>query len=330
MTVAWELHYDRCVSSEFLSAFKPDGPARFLVEIAKYAPFPLDFQLRHDAKTGHEHASLYVGLTDVLKVELSKVGELRLSAHPTWSDTAGKLKNEDFGFRQSWRQSIASNEWAAVEDYLEKVLPVATQKHASQEGRVQAAVSTFLADTHVVLDRESALHFRDTVTKDRIMKEIVDPVRDALSGLGGVKGLPKTKFGGKSDLLALDAEGRVLAIEVKPRNVGTIRWAAAQATVYARLFQRWLERPDLPRAPRDVLIGEWQQRHELDLCGSVDSRLSAKPRVVPIVVVQRGTRRGLIEEFKVVQDRLCDAGVGYPDLRLWEVGMTGRPHEIAL
>ncbi|MDQ2797407.1 MAG: hypothetical protein M3Y06_09620 [Actinomycetota bacterium] len=119
MTVAWELHYDRCVSPGFLSAFKPDGDARFLVEMAKYAPFPLDFQLRHDAKNGREHASLYVGLTDVLKVERNKKGDLRLSAHATWSDIATKRKGEDFGFRQSWKDAVAATEWGAVEDYLE-------------------------------------------------------------------------------------------------------------------------------------------------------------------------------------------------------------------
>ena len=114
-----------------------------------------------------------------------------------------------------------------------------------------------------VLDREATLHFRDQQAKKQIMSETVDPMQEALIGIA-VKGAPKTTFGGECDLLALD-DGRLLAVEIKPRNVGTIRWAAAQATVYSALFRRWLEHDELPSDPIEVLNGEWQQRESVGL-----------------------------------------------------------------
>jgi hypothetical protein len=324
MAVSWEIHYDRRVSSGFLSNFEVGGQARLLVELAKFAPFPIDFQLRHDVKSGAEHASLYVGLTSVLNVDQTASGELRLRAHPTWANAVNK-------FDPSWVAGVAPNQWGDVENYLEFVIPAATKSHASREGGVQSAVSKFLSDERIMLDREAMLHFRDTPTKKSLTEQVVHPIREAVASLAGsLDGAVKEKFGGKCDLLAVDSAGRVLAVEVKPRNVPTIRWAAAQATVYAKLFERWLISTDVPASPVEVLNGEWAQRHLLGLSPKPDARFAALPQVVPIVVLQRGTKPALIDEFRLVQSRLCNANVGYPDLELWEVGMTGRPHKLHL
>jgi hypothetical protein len=154
------------------------------------------------------------------------------------------------------------------------------------------------------------------------MAETVGPVLAALSGLA-VKGAPKTTFGGECDLLALDSSGRLLAVEIKPRNVGTIRWAAAQATVYSALFRRWLEHEALPCSPIDVLNGEWQQREAVGLARPPAEALTAIPEVTPVVVIQRGTRPDLIDDFRKVHDRLVEYGAGAADLHLYRTGMTG-------
>jgi hypothetical protein len=54
-----------------------------------------------------------------------------------------------------------------------------------------------------------------------------------------VPGSRPKSFGGKCDLLALDSDGRLLTLEVKPKGVSTIVWAPAQAIVYARLLHLW-------------------------------------------------------------------------------------------
>ncbi len=119
MTVAWDLHYDRRVSEDFLRHFLKDGVARPLVEYALHAPYPLDFQLRHSPKTGAEHATLYVGLTSILDVHRSK-DKLRLVAH----------KNhmvKEYKFDEAWTKPMAISalaaSWRAVEDYVEAILP---------------------------------------------------------------------------------------------------------------------------------------------------------------------------------------------------------------
>ena len=118
--------------------------------------------------------------------------------------------------------------------------PLASAKHANKEGAVQAAVSVFSAGERVMVDREVALSFKDTSTKTRIFEEITAPYLDVVRTVAEVPGQHPTSFGGECDLLAVDARGRLLAVEVKPRNVSSIAWAGIQATIYAELFTRWL------------------------------------------------------------------------------------------
>jgi hypothetical protein len=79
-SVAWEVHYDRRVSDDFLKHFLKGGVASSLVEYVKHAPYPIDLQMRKNPKRKlAEHASFYVGLTSVLNVE-GTGDRLRLTA----------------------------------------------------------------------------------------------------------------------------------------------------------------------------------------------------------------------------------------------------------
>lgn len=322
MTEGWDLHYDRRVEPEFLAHFKRGGVARSLVEYAKNAPFPVDLQMRRSPKTGATHASLYVGLTDVLKISSKPQGKLTLTAHKTWSE--GK-----FGFKSEWKQAQTSEEvessWREVEAYLEEVIPRAAEKHAAQEGMVQAAASAFSDGNRVMVDREAALHFRDQKTKDRIMAEVTEPIVKAVEGVDDVPGKRPQRFGGECDLLAVDDEGRLLTVEVKPRRTGAIRWAAAQATVYAKLFERWVnaEAAGTPTAG-EIVHGMLDQRQQLGLAKRISPYLADCPEVVPVVAVQRGAPDTYMEGFRKVQDALLTAGVGDPELELYEVTIAGR------
>jgi hypothetical protein len=329
--VSWELHYDRRVAPTFLEHFLPGGIAESLVRYARLAPFPLDLQMRKSPTTGAMHASLYVGLTSVLNVVRKGDHALALTAHRAWTD--GK-----FGFQPDWTESRSlrrvRDEWQAVEAYIERVVPAATARHASQEGTVQAAASGFSSMDRAMVDREAALHFRDQKTKNGIMSELTDPIVRAVSSIEGIPGKYPTKFGGECDLLAIDGAGRLLAVEVKPRSTGTIRWAAAQATVYAMLFSRWIsadrsrstrsDSANTPDAPGEILRGMLRQRRDLGLCERIRPDLSDHPEVVPVVAVQRGASRKYLDDLMRVQEGLLSSGVGDPRLEIFEVDLAGR------
>ncbi len=164
-------------------------------------------------------------------------GKIRLTTDEHWRQT--KL-----GWQQAWLQDRTPDEWrrrwSSVEDYLEAVIPVATLEKGTTEGAVQAAVSGFSSAQRVMLDREVLLAFKDDGVKKQIMAALSKDLIAASASVRGIPGASKLSFGGRCDVLALDAQGRLLAVEVKPKNTATIVWAGLQATMYARLLRRWL------------------------------------------------------------------------------------------
>ncbi len=321
MAVNWDLHYDRRVSAGFLQHFLEGGVARSLVEYARFAPYPVDLQMRHNPKTGADHATLYIGLTSVLDVHAKK-DLLRLAAHKT--HTAGP-----YGFDSSWTLPMTvmqlATSWRRVEDYLERIIPDAAATHASQEGAVQAAASVFGSHDRIMVDREVALHFRDTATKKQIIEEVTRPFVKSVRAVAGVPGTPPASFGGECDLLALDAHGRLLAVEVKPRATGTIVWSTAQATVYARLLERWTTTaPKGTDSPITVLRGMLDQRTRLGLAPMSRPELKDPPVVVPVVAIQRGVKAVYIDRMRKVQAALVADGCGDASLETYEVNMAGR------
>jgi hypothetical protein len=217
-----EYRYDRPVDEDFLKLFDSHGAFRTLREYAQEARYPVDFQFRLNPKTTAQHASLYVGLSTVLDVHL-RPGSFKLAANSSYHHA---------GFRPEWMSWRATSQAlaraAAVDDYLDAVIPMASAGSAAVEGAVQAAVSTFGSDKRVMLDYEVQLHFRDTPTKGRVMGKVCADLLRAAE-MAPVPGARPSSFGGKCDLLALDSSGRPLAVAVKPRRASKITWASAQA-----------------------------------------------------------------------------------------------------
>lgn len=219
-----------------------------------------------------------------------------------------------------------------MEDYLERVLvAVVDSGHAVREGAVQAAASLFDAGERTMLDREAVLHFKDKATRKQTFDQITGPILQACQEVRGVPGKIPSSFGGKCDLLAVDEHGQLLAVEVKPRDVGSIRWAAAQATVYARLFESWINSDgSVPSTPREVLQGMVHQRVQVGLARRARPDISERPEVVPVVALQRGVPATYLDGLRKVQRALREARVGYDTLRLYEVNMAGRLDPIEL
>src|SRR4051812_23805010 len=298
MPFTGRIRYDRRVTDGFLDLFHDGGVARSLTEYARKARFPVDLQFRRNPKTGAEHASLYVGLTSVLNVyskpkrSNSPAGGLALDAHRTWTD--GR-----YGFDASWRETAPIEEWAKrwtdVENYLEKVIPaVSDTSHARIEGAVQAAVSAFSDGTRVMLDREVVPHFLDTTTKRAVLEPISQGLVAALVREQPVTSRVPPSFGAECDLLALDDRGRLLAVEVKP-HANSLVWTPAQATMYARVLQAWVE-DDSAGTPgwQAVIRGMLHQRRKLGLADPFSVEPSEPPQVVPVIAFQRGASGRLV------------------------------------
>jgi len=323
MPVNWKMHYDRRVPPSFLAHFLPGGVAASLAEYARHAPYPVDLQMRHDPKTDGHHATLYVGLTDVLTVRAHAKG-LVLKPHRVITGGAFALPT---ALQSQTALDVLKNQWRAVEIYLDRVIPLAAAKHATKEGVVQAAASTFLSDRQVMVDREVAMHFRDDKVKKQIMGEITSPVLDVVQSMSGIPGQRPDSFGGECDLLGVDKRGRLLAVEIKPADVGSIRWAAAQATVYAEILRRWVTAGDLPAPADEVLNGMLHQRGQLDLGALKRPGLGPKPQVVPVVALPTGVKQTYLDGLLAVRAALIDAG--HPPVDVYELTLAGRPDQIA-
>jgi hypothetical protein len=320
-----DIRYDRRVAASFLEYFLPGGVTASLVEYAKHAPYPVDLQMRHNPKTRADHASLYVGLTSVLNV-YAKGSNLALDAHKTW-------RQPPYGFDEQWSDAVEigkwQDRWSKVEDYLERVIPRAAETHASREGSVQAAASSFTTQDRVMLDREVTPHFRDTAVKTRILNGCRQPLVDALNSQRPVPGKTPQSFGSECDLLALDQSGRLLAVEVKPNAGSSIAWSAAQATMYARVLQAWIadDSDDKP-GWRAVIEGMYEQRRRLGIAPELPVRLPEQPKVVPVVALQRGVTQVHVQRLWAVQRALLAEGVGDPELSVYQVSLSGRLDEL--
>jgi hypothetical protein len=319
-TSTFDVRYDRRVSQQFLQYFLDGELLASLPAYAKSGLFPIDLRFRKDAKSGAEHASLYVGLTSVLDVHHAKSGKLKLKVHQT--------HQKNGRFDPAWSTPMTADElaavWPDVELYLDRIIPLAAKSHGTKEGAVQAAVSAHRSPDRVVLDREVTPSFRDTAYKTEFMAACQEPILSALAvadlGFGGV---PK-KLGNECDALAVDAAGRVLAVEVKPLGVGSIAWVAAQATMYARILQRWLD-ADVPEGsrPGEILGAMLAQRHAVRLAPRLDASGVPAGKVVPVVALQRGASAEMIRRMCAVRDALATVELGVAPVEIYEVNLMG-------
>jgi hypothetical protein len=215
----------------------------------------------------------------------------------------------------------ASRWAAAVESYLDAVIPKASAGRTAVEGAVQAAISSFDSEDHTMLDREVLLHFCDTSTKNRVMESVSADLLHALR-TATVPGTPPASCGGKCDLLAIDSNGQVLAIVVKPKGVPTIVWAPIQAIVYARLCAcgRAMTLKQL-RSCQECL----DSAQACALARDSVPVLPPQPEVVPVIAVQRGMSMEHRRRLAAAWNHLADHGIeDATKLKAYEVTLAGR------
>jgi hypothetical protein len=295
------------------------GIASTLVDYARQARYPIDLQFRRDAKGKRSTATLYVGLTAVLNLHASSKG--------FWLDVH-KTHQKNGGFDSSWTTRRTKAElaeiWPDVELYLDRIIPIAAQSHGRKEGAVQAAFTSYDSKELVVIDREVTPSFVDKAHKEACMRECERPILDALAKAKlDFRGMP-ARLGNECDALAVDASGRLLAVEVKPLGVGSIAWVAAQAAMYARIMQAWVDSVG-PEKAATVVQGMFDQRAEAGLA-SRSIKLVTPIQVVPVVALQRGASAELIRRMVVVRDVLggASAELGLPPVEVREVNVAGK------
>lgn len=310
-----DARYDRRVDAKFLDLFREgSGLYRSLPEYANGARYPVDLQFRRDIRTGAQRATVYVGMQNALDIHWGD-GEVRLTGH-------AKLGRRS-GFDDAW-SSWSSLEDSrlrigAVEGYLETLVPRVAAR--AVEGAVQSAATSFTRDGTAVIDREFALQFRTRQVRQRLLQRWSDDLV-ALLIEAPVRRDSPPKFGDRCDLVGINQEGELLAIEVKPRSMESIVWAPAQAIVYARMLKYWLT--DDPAAP-EILNHIAGARQELGLLGSRPQSIATASPVRPVLAIQRGTRPDILADMDRVIAYLRDAGVEEASaLEVRGVSMSGR------
>ncbi|MEV5963142.1 hypothetical protein AB0L70_15345 [Kribbella sp. NPDC051952] len=326
MATPFAIRYDRRVSESFLSLFRNDNVLSRLRVIAQQAALPLDLQMRKNPKTRAQWASLYAGLTSVLDVHQVQE-KLKFKVHPTWSH------NARYGFKSAWREPMdlaeVRTEWLEIERYLERVIPPAVRAHAMAEGAVQAVISKKTTDDWAILDREVTPSFKDNAYKQAVLTECMQPLlasTRAAATLVNVPAGPK-KFGTECDLLALDSSGRLLAIEVKPLGAATIAWVPAQATMYARVLQHWIDTDPTTATdgvtPRQIIEGMLHQRQELGHSPGFTVNLTEPMTVIPVVVLQAGASKAKHDQMLKVRDLLTKHVRDVAPVKIYEVSILG-------
>lgn len=319
----FKLRYDRRVSKEMLEVLLSGGFAHSLLEYAS-ARYPIDLQCRKDYKTKSEWITLYVGMTKVVDLHRRKDDLFLLSAHEAYSTTKNRWDPDWVNphSREQW-----ADLWPHVELYLEQIIPhVMGTRLIATEGAVQAAASVYRADpARAMLDREVTPSFHDKPAKKAIIEGLYAPLVNALASGAPVMGKPPTTLGAYCDLLAVDATGQLVAIEIKPGKASSLKWVPAQATMYAKVLQAWIDDdPDWA----EVITGSFAQRKALGLTPAHFTLPTLQRKVVPAVAYQRIASEKLIQQMYDVQDHLVACGVGDPEMTFYTVSISGRLDQV--
>jgi hypothetical protein len=253
-------------------------------------------------------------------VYLEKSERFRLVAH----STVGTSKNR---WNTAWTslRSRASLEamWPDVDAYLELAIPRVPARYL-KEGTVQAGISHFAAPDLVVIDREAVVCFASERERKAVRDDLLAPLVEAVGAAGAGWWKPKLP-GNECDAVAINRQGDVLAIEVKPSGV-EVAWAPLQARHYADLLQRWAT--ETPNAAQ-VLRGMYEQRLQLGLVNQFDldwDEFVRRPvTVVPVVAIRAGLKEPHASRMVRVAERVASApGLSTSAIQFRDVNLVGR------
>jgi hypothetical protein len=320
--------YDRTIPEEFRAELGPGGTFERLVRFA-HRRHLADVQLRATGSLGW--ATIYCGLTNVLHVEYRRTRGYQLRADIRYMAANQAGPAEGILPWTTWStpaQLMAG--WPAIEAYMTGQFTAVEKRHTN-EGAVQATLCAYGGESYQVIDREAVFGFRDTAERERIHTALRTPLLDALdvpAPAGWWR--PPVSLGGELDLLAVDARGRLLVMEVKPADsLAGITWAPLQVSFYARLFHHWSK--EIGGESAKILSRMLGQRVTIGLEEESGVSLSYPLDVVPVVAIQDPVAHPrALARLNAVQAQLLKAGQGYGNLEVWLVGpdMAIKHHRI--
>jgi hypothetical protein len=306
-----------------------------MCELALAEELPrFDLRFRGSPKHLATRATLYFSGYGALSVE-EHAGQFHLEVA-----RKGKVVGKHAracGFDDAWLEALPADAWwdrrSAVAEYLARVAKYAVANklpNVTREGPWQAAFCAHAHSDMCVIDREAAFVGSTTPLYEAALAQHRAPVLAALAALGEKswrRGALTKTLGGEVDALAIDASGRLLAIEVKPADErGTTAWAPAQALMYARLFETWSSRLGRPQA-RAVLQAMAAQRVELGL--GTPAVLGDDFEVVPVVAIgepstseEKRIQASALERLAEVRKALASGGLA-GNLELWSIAHDG-------
>lgn len=302
------MYYDRTVSKALVDELRPTRAFGFLAGLARTWHLA-DLQLRAYPGKHRCWATLYVGLTKVLDV-YEHHGSFRL-----------KGKIDDPAWDSVWEQAHTAawfRHQAEVAAYVRGAMGKVAERFTN-EGAVQAMLCTRASHLFSVIDREAVIGFDDTIARKATYEAVQSPLLAACQPDQTAAWFKPKSFGGELDLLAVDDEGRILVVEVKPGSATSgIAWSPLQATFYTRLFRSWADEAgdDAPRILRSMLA----QRVDLGLTRDPLRAPRTPVEFVPVVAIGGSpSSPQALPRLRRVQSALLDAEVGDPALQVWLV-----------
>lgn len=323
--------FDRRVPDELIRVLLPGGPFSWVTDLARQpisaSSAPLDLGLRagpkaRDAGTGH--ATLYLGTTQVLGIHMRADGRFSLSSHRH----GGLFKDVAVQFDDGWREWQSLDRLAATMRTIQAHVYAAIEAAPpgrQVEGRYQAALAKHTEAGFILLDREVMLAFASKSDKlgrkDDLRRPLVQAQAALTAAYTWAAGMSPP--GDKLDALAIDQDGRLLAIEVKPgaQTKGLI-WTPIQVAMYVRLLRAWVDADDAKA--RQVLEGMARQRAALELGSTEAPRLRDPIEIVPVIAVGKPITHlpEARERFGIVLSALRKAGEPLAGLQLWAIDAT--------
>jgi hypothetical protein len=303
------MYYNRMISPALKDALGHGGPFSILVRYAK-TKYLADLQLRGYPYSKRYWATLYCGTTKVLDV-FERYGQF-------WV----KGKSESREWNESWTKPRKRDEWKSDEKELNKYLDRTIRdvgERYTNEGAIQAMLCTRAGDLFSVIDRETVIGFSKETVRVDTYERLQRPLQDACPPDPSNPWFVPKKFGGELDLLAVDPNGRLLAIEVKPgSNLTGITWAPLQATFYAELLREWAN--EAGQESQRILQDMLKQRIDLGLTHDPNRSIKYPLEIVPVVAIGGAPKSSEAHpRLKKVQRTFLDAKVGYPSLEVWQV-----------
>jgi hypothetical protein len=316
------LRYDRRAPESLIEALAPDGLMHELVQLVlEDQTRGLDLQLRADPRRPYVgRATLYIGLTKVLDVEIGRTGKFKLTGQrgKSFADLDPSLFKSDWAkpHHAEWLEP----EWQEVMTYVRRAIECAPLPKVRKEGLLQAALNRASDRSFELVDREAVIAFSSELKKDAVLEHLRQPINSAIEDVRARHpewARPK-KFGDELDAIAIDQDGRVLIVEAKHNSdTAGLGLTPAQVALYLSLFERWAQQD--PVHARDVLTGMVAQRRVIGLPSVVAAPIGDPLGFVPVIAVAGAIGKVAAARMRIVLAAVRDHGLALADLEIWEI-----------